>query len=117
MAGKQLSLDDYLDNLDDRTRSDAPMALERRPEHKRKGAPRKPRPPVDLVERAKAYVEGVTSYQRAHRRPPTRRELAAWLGCSPSTVHGMACAAESLRLVSHLYEHPGRRRPRGIIAR
>jgi len=117
MHGKQLELGDYLEALDDRARADAPLALERRPEPRRRGAPRKPRPPVDMAERAKAYVDGVCSYQRAHRRPPTRRELAAWLGCSPSTVHAMAEAAERLRLVEHLYEAPGRRRSRGIIAR
>ena len=115
MHGKQLGFDDYLDALDDRARSDAPLTIERAT--RRRGAPRKPRPRVDRHARAAAYVAAVCSYQRAYRRPPTRRELAAWMGCSPSTVHEAACDAERLRLVEHLYEAPGRRRSRAIIAR
>lgn len=113
MHVKQLDFVDHLERaeLADRTRADAPLAVERavaRPARQQR---------VDRAARAAAYLAAVKSYQAAHHRTPTRRELAAWMRCSPSTVHAAACDAERLRLVDHVWEHANRRRPRAILVR
>ena len=123
MTGRQLSLDELLDHPGlDRVRTDGPTWPERQ-----RAPGRGPRTVVrrgpshytdpHRRERAARYHAALVAYQRAHKRQPTRRELADWLECSPSTVHEAACDAEALGLVHHLYEHPGRRRARGSIPR
>lgn len=117
MHGRQLDFADFMGALDDRVRSDAPNMMQRTAEPRAPGKRSRSMSADEVRARALAYVAHVCSYQRAHKRPPTRRELAAWWGVSPSTVHKAACDAERLRLVEHLWEAPGRRRSRGIIAR